>query len=45
MSDVTVLYNIEGYWIEINVDCLESLINEVPMTITSNNRVKGANND
>lgn len=40
MSDVTVMYNMDGYWVEVNVDCLEALIQE-PTSITAmaNNRV------
>lgn len=45
MSDVTVMYNIEGYWVEINIDCLESIINPMVLTIESNNRMKGEYND
>lgn len=41
MSDVTVMYNIEGYWFEINVDCLDSLINAEEVIILSSTRLKG----
>lgn len=45
MSDVTVEYNFEGYWMEVNVDCLESLVNDdMAFIIESNNRRKGDNN-
>jgi hypothetical protein len=45
MSTTTVLYNVEGEWVEVSIDCIEAFTADLPFTIMCNNRVKGVNHD